>query len=247
MPSNSTSHVFFDLDNTLTPSRASMRAEHAALFDKLCQKREVIVVTGGAQEQIQKQIPLRAKGNYWMLSQQGNYAVSRDDSVLWHETVTAEQEKAVREIALRLTEEFAAQESAHPDPADIFENRGSQFASSVLGFHAPNEKKYAADPDQSKRRALLARHAKELGELREIGIEAMPAGTTTIDFILVGKNKGYNIARLIEREGWKKEDCLYIGDALFKGGNDESVIGIIPTHAVKDPDETFRFIRENLL
>ena len=46
---------------------------------------------------------------------------------------------------------------------------------------------------------------------------------------------------------WKKEDCLYVGDALFPGGNDETVIGIVPTHAVKDPDDTFRFIESNLL
>ena len=74
-----------------------------------------------------------------------------------------------------------------------------------------------------------------------------PGGTTTFDFTIAGKDKGFNILRLIRHEGWKKEDCIYIGDALFAGGNDETVIGVIPTHAVKDPDDTFDFVKANLL
>ena len=47
--------------------------------------------------------------------------------------------------------------------------------------------------------------------------------------------------------GWNKEECLYVGDALFPGGNDAVVVGVVPTHQIKDPDDTFRFIKENLL
>lgn len=241
-------HVFFDLDNTLTLSRDRMAAVHVPTFDRLCKIKDVIVVTGGAEEQIRKQIPFEAKGAFYMLSQQGNYAVHKNGDVLWRNKVTPEQERAVRAFAKRLTDEFTKENNITlSDPDDIFENRGSQFASSVLGFHESNERKYSADPDQSKRRALLARHPSELQRLREAGIEAMPAGTTTFDFILLGKNKGFNITQLVEREGWKKGDCLYIGDALFPGGNDETVIGVIPTRAVKNPDDTFRFIEENLV
>ncbi|OGL72343.1 hypothetical protein A3D72_04660 [Candidatus Uhrbacteria bacterium RIFCSPHIGHO2_02_FULL_57_19] len=241
-------HIFFDLDSTLTPSRAEILPEHKPLFEKLCEKFDVVVITGGAETQIKKQLPIENVGRYYMLSQQGNHAIAKDGTLLWHEAVSAEQEEAVKKFALKLTEDFRAVKGwVMPMRDDTFENRGSQFASSVLGFHAPNKEKYAADPDQSIRRALLAGHPKELAALREVGIEAMPAGTTTIDFILAGRHKGYNITRFIERMGWKKEDCIYIGDALFKGGNDESVIGVIPTHPVKDHRETFEFIKTNLL
>ena len=30
------------------------------------------------------------------------------------------------------------------------------------------------------------------------------------------------------------EECVYVGDALFAGGNDESVIGVVDTIAVED-------------
>jgi phosphomannomutase len=237
-------HIFFDLDNTLTPSRALMESAYVPLFEQLCKKRDVVVVTGGAQEQIQKQIPLPSKGHYYMLSQQGNYAVEKSGTVLWHEEVSPEQETAARLFADILTTELDLHVS---DPNDLFENRGSQLAYSTLGFHESNEKKYAYDPDQSKRRTLLASHPKELAALKNAGLEVMPAGTTTIDFILAGKHKGFNVTRFIAHESWNKDECLYIGDALFPGGNDETVIGVIPTHAVKGPGETFDFIKNNLL
>jgi len=237
-------HVFFDLDKTLTRARSPMADVHEELFEHLCRTVDVVVVTGGEEAQIRTQIPLEPKGHYYMLSQQGNYAVGKDGTLLWHESISPEQEAAVRAFVEVLKDDLKI---SVKDENDLFENRGSQLAYSVLGFHERVEKKYAYDPGDSKRQALLTRHADELKELKKIGIEAMPAGTTTIDFILAGKHKGSNIARLIEHEGWNKDECIYIGDALFKGGNDESVIGVIATHPIKDPDETFDFIETNLL
>src|SRR3989344_1192911 len=56
-----------------------------------------------------------------------------------------------------------------------------------------------------------------------------------------------DVAELRDKIGWKKEDCIYIGDALFPGGNDETVIGIIPTHAVKDYRETYTYLSSILI
>lgn len=220
-----------------------MLPQHVPLFERLCGTADVVIVTGGAEKQIRNQVPVPHIGRYYMLSQQGNYAVHKDGSVLWHEKVSDEQERVVREFTDVLTNELNL---GVADPNDLFENRGSQLAYSTLGFHESNEKKYAYDPDQSKRRALLSSHSAELEKLRALGIEAMAAGTTTIDFILSGKNKGFNIARFLLSENWANDDCLYVGDALFPGGNDETVIGVIPTRAVKNPDETFELIAEML-
>ena len=221
-----------------------MLPEHVPIFERLCREHDVVVVTGGEEAQIKTQIPLESTGLYYMLSQQGNYAVDKDGTVLWHEHVTPEQEQAVRAFCDMLTAELT---HAVSDPNDLFENRGSQLAYSPIGFHEKNEIKYAYDPDQSKRRDMLARHSKELEKLREVGIEAMPAGSTTVDFILVGKNKGYNITRFLEREKWNKDDCIYVGDALFPGGNDETVIGVIPTKAIKNSEETFAYLSSLLV
>ncbi len=59
-----------------------------------------------------------------------------------------------------------------------------------------------------------------------------------------GRNKGYNIKRLIEHEGWDASECLYFGDSLFPGGNDETMIGVIDTVPVRDHRHTYELLRE---
>lgn len=232
-------HFFFDLDKTLTMSRSPMEPNHVEHFRELCAKYDVIVVTGGREEQILTQIPFAPKDHYYMLSQQGNHAVSKDGALLWKEVVTPEQEKHV----LAFIELLRKEHNVVPrNPDDLIENRGSQFAFTPVGFHESNEIKYAFDPDSSKRLAALAKLSKERVELSEAGIDVMPAGTTTYDFILAGRNKGYNIVRLTEQLRWKRDDCIYVGDEIAPGKNDESVIGIIPTKPVENPDDTFAYV-----
>jgi len=186
----------------------------------------------------------RFDGRYYILAQSGNDTKSKDGATLWIETLSEGQAAATFSFIKVLKEAFGI---VVRDENDLAEHRGAQITYSILGFHENIDKKYAFDPDDSKRSAMLAAHPVEVKRLQDLGIEVTPAGTTSYNFILAGKHKGFNITRLIEREGWKKDECLYVGDALFPGGNDESVIGVIPTRAVKDPQETFDFIRTTLL
>lgn len=235
------------MDGTLIPSRSPMKEEHRPLFLELCSARDVAVITGQDTEHMEQFLPPQ-EGHYIAMSRQGNWTVDTNGETLWQEKVTEEQAEAVKTFGRTLTDEFLKNEDMSlRDPDDIFENRVSQLATSVVGFHAPNEIKYEADPHQEKRQQLLARHAGEVAKLEELGIQVMPAGTTTYDFILKGKHKGYNITRLLELKEWSMEDCIYVGDALFPGGNDEAVIGIgMKTYSVKGPDDTFAFIKEIL-
>ena len=77
-------------------------------------------------------------------------------------------------------------------------------------------------------------------------VEVRIGGTTTFDYFRKGMHKGHNVLELIRRKGWVKDECVYVGDALFPGGNDETVIGVIDTHPVKNPTETLEFIRSVL-
>lgn len=244
MPNNSPLHVFFDLDNTLTRSRSLMTDAHQELFQKLCATRDVIVVTGGQVSQIQKQIPPAFSSQYIALSQSGNHAVAKDGTVLWSEQFSPEQKAAILALCKTIHDE---QKLVVKDENDLIEDRGSQISYSLIGHHEDTGKKEAFDPGAKKRLAILEAHKEGVLKLNQAGADVRPGGTTTFDFTIAGKTKGFNITRLIEREGWKKEDCLYIGDALFPGGNDETVIGVIPTHGVMDYNETFSFIKDNLL
>lgn len=233
-------HIFFDLDKTLTKSRTPMESEHRDIFDRLCDVANVVVVTGGTIEQIQEQVTPQFNGRYITLAQSGNQAIARDGSVLWNDRLSDRQVAASMAFIAKLRAYFGI---AVRDENDIIENRGAQIAYSVLGFHEDIEKKYAFDPDETKRQSALAHFAGDVQRLQTAGVEVVPAGTTNFSFIPAGKHKGFNVNRLREYMGWVKDECLYVGDALFPGGNDYVVVGVIPTHPVKDPDETFAFIK----
>ncbi len=244
MPHKSPSHVFFDLDGTLTRSRTLMDDAHQPLFEKLCRAHDVIVVTGGQVSQIEKQIPPRFTGLYYALSQSGNHAVAKNGDILWSERFSDVQKTAILAFIRLVHDEERLQVK---DENDLVEDRGSQISYSLIGHHEDIAKKEAFDRGAKKRLNILARHADIVSQLKRTGADVRPGGTTTFDFTVAGKHKGFNVTRLIEKEGWDKEECLYIGDALFPGGNDETVIGVVPTHPVKDQNETFDFIAKSLL
>lgn len=216
-----------------------MQSEYVPLFHKLCDTRDVIVVSGAQGSQMTRQLPVSAAGKYFKLSQNGNHATARDGTVLWSERFSTEQVKLVIDFIALLRNELKIHVS---NENDLIENRGSQVSYSLLGHSEVFEKKKAFDPDASYRKSILARHAAELSALASAGMEVTVGGTTCLDIFLLGKNKGYHVPRLIEHEGWKREESIYIGDALAPGRNDETVIGVIPTHAVSGPDETFELI-----
>lgn len=236
-------HVFFDLDKTLTKSRSAMESAHQELFERLCAERDVIVVTGGSLEQIRAQVTLRFDTTYISMPESGNRAVDKDGTQLWYEPLTEIQIAEIMRAVDALKKHFNVEVK---DENDLVESRGAQVGYSVIGYHEDLEKKYAFDPGDVKRQAALKALPDVVANLDAIGIAVEPAGTTTFNFIPKGKTKGYNVSRLIERMGWNTEECVYVGDALFPGGNDESVIGVIPTQPVADPDETFRFVQEVL-
>ena len=233
-------HVFFDLDNTLMMSRTEMAATDRPLFKELCDKKDVIVVSGAEESQIKTQIPDSIGAKYFVLGQTGNHAVDTSGNTLWQESFTDQQTAEIIDFIETLKREFNLQVK---DPGDLVENRGAQISYSPIGHHEALQKKYDFDPGANLRKKKIAEHQEDIARLHTLGVDVVPGGTTCFDFFLRGKNKGFNVARLIEAKGWKKEESVYVGDALFPGGNDETVIGVIPTHAVKNPTETFEYVK----
>jgi len=42
--------------------------------------------------------------------------------------------------------------------------------------------------------------------------------------------------------GLKKNDCIFYGDNFDKGGNDESVLKVMPCVKVSGPDELYKLL-----
>jgi phosphomannomutase len=215
--------LFFDMDNTLTRSRMPISPEMKTLLDSL--PYDIIVTSGQSADAIKKQ--LDGLDGY-VLGQNGNDAYHNEE-LLWQDALTPEERDEIYAHIRSLPRTWKV-----PNEDDLVEDRGCSIVYSLYGFHAPIEDKERFDPDQVKRITLLAEHP-----LVSDTVEVRIAGTTGFDYIKKGHNKGYNIARLCEYKDWNLDTCVYYGDALFPGGNDETVIGIIDTRAVKNPDDTY--------
>jgi hydroxymethylpyrimidine pyrophosphatase-like HAD family hydrolase len=73
------------------------------------------------------------------------------------------------------------------------------------------------------------------------------AGTTTIDILPKGVTKGTMLEKMLLNRNFEKNDLLFIGDALYEGGNDYEVRreGFTTTQT-SGPVETAHIIEELL-
>lgn len=226
-------HLFFDMDQTIAPSRQLILPE---MFDLLSNAGESIVIVSG------QEVPkIRWQSNAlpaYVLGQNGNHAVDMEDIELWNQTLE-DHEQA--EILSHIDKLLSILDEA-PDPAyNPIENRGAQITFSPIGNTAPVELKKTYDPDRKKREALLASVPFDSENLIvKIG------GSTSLDYIHKDRHKGANVRKLIEHMGWDKDDAVYFGDGLFPGGNDEAVIGVIDTIPVADHLDTYKKLRDML-
>ncbi|MBI2612841.1 HAD-IIB family hydrolase [Candidatus Kaiserbacteria bacterium] len=237
-------HFFFDLDNTLTRSKSHITSAHAEILMRLTERADVVVVSGHPQKDIREHLEKALDGRYYILAQNGNYAQMPDGKIVWERRLSPQQVAAIHEFTTKARKHLAYKVR---DENDIIEDRGCQVAFSFIGHHENQDIKDAFDPDHAKRKKLLEDLREDIELLRKKhNIQILIAGTTNLDIIEAGKTKGYNITEFIKTLGWRKEDCIYIGDALFPGGNDETVIGIIPTRPVKDYKETYEYLQSIL-
>lgn len=234
-------HFFFDLDNTLTRSKSPILAEHEEFLVEFARNADVIIVSGSSEKNIWSRLTDTSIGNYYSLTQNGNRAFDKDRTLLWERLLSESQKEAVVQFIVLVR---AHTPTIVPDENDLLEDRGCQMAFSFIGQHADIALKEKFDPDFSKRRKVLADLQEEVDKLdHEHGLEITIGGTTNLDIYLKGMNKGHNVHELISLYEWLSEESIYIGDALFPGGNDETVVGIIPTYAVKDYHETYEYLK----
>lgn len=241
---------FFDLDNTLTESRSVITP---AMAQALIQLRElgndIIVVSGAAMSQIDFQVGNGETKRPWTyMAQNGNHVVYNSEE-LWNNKLDADIKVAIYE---HIGKVMSLARIALPwgrALQDLIEDRGSQISFSFVGHYAPLKDKKQFDPTGSLRKIVLDIVEKKLEDnsvVEQRRFEVRVAGTTCLDYFKKGSNKGHNIKALIRARDWKESECVYVGDALFPGGNDESVIGVISTVQVSSPDDTLSFIMKQV-
>jgi HAD superfamily hydrolase (TIGR01484 family) len=118
----------------------------------------------------------------------------------------------------------------------VIEDRGSQITFSALGQQAPLSEKEKWDPDFTKRKKI-----KEILDASLSGFSVRLGGETSIDVTKHGIDKAYGVRKLRDILNISLKEMIFIGDALFPGGNDfpaeEAGVVSIP---VRGPTETKR-------
>jgi HAD superfamily hydrolase (TIGR01484 family) len=235
--------IVFDLDGTLAESKSSLDAEMAKLLHDLLSVIKVSVISGGDWPQFEKQVVshLPQDGtlvNLSILPTSGTkfFQYKTDWQKLYEEDFSAEEkEKIVTSIKKAVAE---AGYTAVKVWGEVIEDRGSQVTFSGLGQQAPLDEKDKWDPDFSKRKKI-----KAILDPLIPAFSVRLGGATSIDVTRPGIDKAYGIRKLRDILKISLKEMIYVGDALFPGGNDyaaeEAGVVSIP---VKNPHETKRVI-----
>ena len=212
--------IVFDLDGTLAESKSALDAEMANLLNSLLVIVKVSVISGGEWSQFEKQVLAnlthddRLK-NLSLLPTCGTkfYKYESGWKLLYSEDFTDEEKGKIISSLKRAT--------ATPDLAarqtwgEIIEDRGRQITFSGLGQQAPLEEKKKWDPDFARRKKVKALLDTAIPEF-----SVRMGGATSIDITKHGIDKAYGIRKLRDILGIAIPKMIFIGDAVFPGGND---------------------------
>lgn len=231
--------IVYDLDGTLAESKSSLDPDMAGLIHDLLGVVKVAVISGGDWPQFEKQVLSHLPhderlANLSLLPTCGTkfYRYSGEWKKLYSEDFTADQKTKIIDS---LKEAVAkAGFTAKKVWGEVIEDRGSQITFSALGQQAPLEEKDKWDGDYAKRKKI-----KDILDPMIPDFSVRMGGATSIDVTKPGIDKAYGIRKLRDLLGISIKEMVYIGDALFKGGNDypaeEAGVVSIP---VKGPSET---------
>lgn len=245
--------VIFDVDGTLAPSKSRMSKEMGELIVRLLATKKVAIISGGGFPQLQMQfiaaLPHTSESftNLFLLPTSGTrmYVWKKDWTEQYSEQLLPkERERVINALNVALkTIGYIQPQQVY---GQIIEDRGSQITFSALGQQAPLEKKEAwqaadrAGGGPSKREKIVSILKNKIPEF-----DARIGGTTSIDITKRGVNKAYGIRKLEEILKLSPDEIVFVGDALFHGGNDYPARATgVDCIQVSGPDDTARQVRE---
>ena len=231
--------IVYDLDGTLAESKSALNAEMAALLHQLLGIVKVAVISGGDWPQFEKQLLSNlphdgSLANLSLLPTCGTkfFQYTGEWKRLYSEDFTAgEKQKIISSLQKAVA---VAGFKVEKIWGEAIEDRGSQITYSALGQQAPLEEKDKWDSDFAKRQKIKAILDTFIPEF-----SVRLGGSTSIDVTKPGIDKAYGIRKLRDLLGISLKEMIFIGDALFVGGNDypaeQAGVVSIP---VRGPSET---------
>jgi phosphomannomutase len=233
--------IVYDLDGTLAESKSPLDPEMSALLHDLLGIVKVAIISGGGWPQFENQLLSNLPHDERMadlslLPTCGTefFRYSGNWKKIYSEDLTPEEKEKIIASLKKAVE--AAGFKVDRVWGEAIEDRGSQITFSALGQQAPLEEKDKWDFDFAKRKKIKAILDTFIPEF-----SVRLGGETSIDVTKPGIDKAYGIRKLRDVLGIPLKEMIFIGDALFVGGNDypaeEAGVACIP---VRGPIETKR-------
>ncbi|QQR82763.1 HAD-IIB family hydrolase [Candidatus Campbellbacteria bacterium] len=241
--------IAFDIDQTLTESKTTIDTEMAELLLHLIREKKVAIVSGAPLSQCLEQVvnklrcTLEELQNIFIIPTNGAalYTYTHEWTPIYQELLTEEEKKSIYDAFEQAFIATHFEKDEEHTKGELVEDRGSQITFSALGSEGPLEFKMKWDPDFLKRKAMLVVMEPLLPQF-----SMSMGGATSIDVTRKGITKATGLAHLAQYLGIPLSDMLYVGDALFPGGNDASVMFLgVQTVSVEAPglDDTKNLLR----
>lgn len=219
----------FDLDGTLAESKSSITPEVSDFLRRLLERGKTIgIISGGRLSQFEKQLldNFTCDPDLWYRV----YLMPTCGAAMYAWRDGAWKEQYAHRIS---TSEYARilkvfdtvfEQTSFPRPearwGEQVEHRDTQVTFSAYGQQAPVEEKVKWEEDgQSSKKQELVRLLSPL--LPEYSVKA--GGMTSVDITHQGIDKQYGIERFLQETGHTVGNTLFVGDALYEGGNDYAV------------------------
>ena len=249
--------IIFDLDGTLTESKTDMDEEMAELFGKLLSIKQVAVIGGQQYSRFKEQFlnklsvpeelfqnlylfPTTATSFYRHINNDWHKHEDSDWQKVYSQDLTEEEKTRILD-AFKKT--FADINYIQPEKiyGELIEDRGTQMTFSALGQKAPLALKEKWKREHADTKLKIAEILRNYLPDMEVGV----AGWTSIDVTHKGVDKEYGVKQIKENLGIDFEDMLFVGDALFPGGNDSAVLRTsVLCFEVKSVEDTKQLIME---
>ncbi len=236
--------VIFDLDNTLSEPFQQPLDSTASLFARLLENVPLAIMSAASLERITRDfLPHMQHVDLQRLTL---FTANAAQCYLYKDSAWVAQYKfgfSPQELA---TIKAALEQSVVECGIDTSKTYGEQFvdyegyvAFTALGLGAPRAERIAWDPDTKKRRTLREHLQKKLPQF-----DVYIGGATSVDVTPKGINKSYGVSWYADHLGCPTNELLYVGDALYEGGNDAVVIPTgIQTRQISGPSETESVMR----
>lgn len=238
--------IAFDLDGTLTKSKEKVSKKMGYLLCLLLQRKVVVITGGGSWKQFHKQllVHLPCKNFFDRLlilptsgAELYTYRFGKWKKV-YRKTLSYEEKYKIKKALLDVLD-FLRYQKPTRKYGEVIEDRKTQITFSALGQNAPlllKKKWYKKNNNLRKKMKMLLQ--RKLPEF-----EVKLGGLTSIDITRKGVNKATGLEAVCQMLKLNKENVVYVGDALYQGGNDYVVKAYgFDTIKVKDEQDTMNII-----